>query len=304
MKNKRWLITLCSVFLGIIMLASAAFFLWKTNTYTLELENDGHITLEYGVEAEIYGQHAVCRGNIFHRDGVEVPVTINGEWNPKELGTYQIVFKTKFAGKNVTQKGFVEIVDTLPPKITLVTNPDSFTNPSKSYEEEGYQAIDLCDGDVTANVVREERDGKVYYTATDSHGNTATKEREIIYKDVIAPIINLTGGADYKHQLGQVYAEPGFKAVDECDGDISGLTVVEGDVDGKKAGTYTITYRATDSSGNVGEIKRTIKVADYQAPVLTLKGQRELYLKVGRLILRRDIRQLTVWTEMSLQKSR
>ena len=52
-------------------------------------------------------------------------------------------------------------------------------------------------------------------------------------------------------------------------------------VNGHVDGTYTLTYRVTDSSGNTGEVKRTVKVGDVTAPVITLRGEKSTYIKVG-----------------------
>jgi hypothetical protein len=117
-----------------------------------------------------------------------------------------------------------------------------------AYVEEGFSATDNYDGDITSQVVSVEKDGVVTYTVSDSSGNTATAERKIIYKDVIAPVITLTNGPSISLNRGKDFVEPGFKAVDECDGDISASVTVEGKVDGYTYGTYTLTYRVTYSS--------------------------------------------------------
>jgi hypothetical protein len=47
-------------------------------------------------------------------------------------------------------------------------------------------------------------------------------------------------------------------------------------------GTYTITYNATDSSGNTATpIVRTINVVDVSAPVITLLGSNPVSLQCG-----------------------
>ena len=77
----------------------------------------------------------------------------------------------------------VDVVDTTPPVITLVSDPEHRTLSNHPYEEEGYTAFDRYDGDLTDKVTSEERDGHVYYSVTDSSGNTGTAVREIQYYD-------------------------------------------------------------------------------------------------------------------------
>ena len=45
---------------------------------------------------------------------------------------------------------------------------------------------------------------------------------------------------------------------------------LSGTVDTDTVGTYTITYTATDASGNVGTATRTVTVVDTTAPVITV----------------------------------
>ena len=270
---KKRVIIIGSIILSVLILLGAAYLLYFTDKYTLSLPNKGTITIEYGVDKNVTKQKALYQDRIFCRKGISLPVTVKGDWNPKELGTYKVTFETSFLGKNLSQKGSIKVLDTLPPEITLVAD--------SAYVEEGFSAKDLYDGDITDKVVREERDGKVYYTVTDSNGNTATKERKIIYKDFDGPLITLTGGQNYKHQLGTAFKEPGFTAIDDADGDVTANVTSEGTVDGMKAGTYTMKYQVKDSAGNISRIARTVTVTDLQGPVITLAGTKDLYIKVG-----------------------
>ena len=71
--------------------------------------------------------------------------------------------------------------------------------------------------------------------------------------DIVAPVITVTPGTDTVEQ-GSTWTDAGATA----DG---GETVnVSGTVDINTVGTYTITYTATDASGNVGTATRTVTV--------------------------------------------
>ena len=181
----------------------------------------------------------------------------------------------------LSEKRTFIVADTLPPEIALVSNPNHFTSPVGTYEEEGFTATDNHDGDLTSQVVREEHDGIVTYTVTDSSGNKASVDRTIVYKDVVPPTITLTNGIDISINIGKDFSDPGFTAADDCDGDLTQAVTVKGNVDGHKYGTYTLTYRVADSSGNVCEIKRTVKIGDFTAPVIALQGETFTYVKVG-----------------------
>ena len=81
--------------------------------------------------------------------------------------------------------------------------------------------------------------------------------------DTTAPVITVTSGADTVEQ-GSTWTDAGATA----DG---GETVTaSGAVDTSVVGTYTITYTATDASGNVGTATRTVIVEDTISPVITV----------------------------------
>ena len=277
-KKKIILITTISVLLCIL---AAIGTVWKFNKYSLVLSvPEDVITIEYGVD-KLPEITALCKGSLINRKGTPVKTTMNGDVDLTKLGDYEVTFTAKYKDLTLSEKRTIKIVDTTPPEIKLVSSPDHYANPALGYEEEGFTATDNYDGDLTAQVTREEKDGKIFYTATDSSGNTVTVERTLVYKDVIAPVITLVQGNNIARDKGADFAEPGFSAVDECDGDITSQVSVSGTVDGHTYGTYVLTYTVTDSSGNVAEVKRTVQIADLTKPVISLAGEVTSYIQVG-----------------------
>lgn len=277
-KKKMILITSLSVLLCILAAIAAV---WKFNKYSLVLSvTDEVITLEYGVD-KMPEITALCKGSLIHRKGIPVITKMNGDVDLNKLGDYEVTFTAKYKDMALSKKRTFKVVDTTPPEIKLVSSPDHYANPVLGYEEEGFTATDNYDGDLTANVTKEEKDGKIFYTVEDSSGNTATAERTLVYKDVIAPVITLVQGNNIARDKGPDFVEPGFTAVDECDGDLTSKVTVSGTVDGRTYGTYILTYTVTDSSGNIGEVKRTVQIADLRKPVISLNGEWKTYMKVG-----------------------
>lgn len=266
---------------GIFCVLAIFFAIFMFGGYTLELSipKEG-ITLEYGVE-KMPKVTGVCRNNLIKWPGFTVPLTVEGEVDLKKLGEYSLSFQAEFRGKTYTTKRVVVVADTLPPVIELVSNPDYITNPGLGYVEEGFTATDNYDGDVTSLVVSEQKDGVVIYTVADSSGNKATVERQLNYKDEIAPVITLVQGNNISLNRGKDFVDPGYTAVDECDGDITQKVTVEGSVNGHQYGTYTLTYRVADAKGNATEVQRVVRIADITAPVISLAGATSTYIKVG-----------------------
>ena len=104
--------------------------------------------------------------------------------------------------------------------------------------------------------------------------------RTVIVADTVVPVITLSGSASVNHEQGVAYSDAGASASDSVDGSVSVTT--SGTVDTDTAGTYTLTYTATDSAGNAATaVTRTVIVADRTVPVITLTGDASVSLNVG-----------------------
>ena len=199
-KKKIIIITSIAFLLCVI---TSIFAVWKLNKYYLELNvSEKTITIEYGVD-EMPEITALCKGSLINRKGTPVKTTMKGELDLQKLGEYQVTFVSKYKDMTISEKRTIIIKDTIAPDIQLISSPDYYTNPSMAYVEEGFSATDNYDGDITSQVVSIEKDGIVTYTVSDSSGNTATAERKIIYKDVIAPVITLTNGPSISLNRGK-----------------------------------------------------------------------------------------------------
>ena len=246
-----------------VCVAAAIISIFVLNEYSLVLSiPEETIYLEYGVDSapEVT---ALCQGTILSKEGTPVSITADKEIDLNTLGTYEVSYSAEYRWYQLSATRTYIVQDTIAPVIELVSDPEHFTSPVGKYEEEGFQATDNHDGDITSQVISEENNGVVTYTVSDSSGNKTSIDRIIIYKDVIPPIISLKNGNTINLATGKIFTDPGFSASDDVDGDITSLVTVDGSVNIKKAGTYTLTYRVQDSSGNVFEIKRTVNVGKH-----------------------------------------
>ena len=97
-------------------------------------------------------------------------------------------------------------------------------------------------------------------------------------KDTEVPVITVLGDNPAIVELGATYTDAGATATDN-----SGSAVItsSGAVDTSTVGTYTITYTATDPSGNSSFATRTVNVVDTTAPVITITGDNPATVELG-----------------------
>ena len=107
--------------------------------------------------------------------------------------------------------------------------------------------------------------------------------------DSTPPIISLFGNKTFEVSHGTFFEDPGFKAIDPEEGDISERVKVSGLVNVFKEGNYELSYQVSDSAGNPAQsVIRTVVVSmnlspstDSIPPVLTLFGESTIRLKSG-----------------------
>ena len=183
------------------------------------------------------------------------------------------------------------MADTIPPVITL-SGHTNMTVPFRStYMEPGYSATDNVDGNITGSVMVSGSVNTgmlgtytISYDVTDSSNNTAIQQNRIVHvvPDTVLPVITLHGNATITVPFGAAYAEPGYAAIDNVDGNITNKVQVTGSVNSTRLGTYTMSYDVTDSSGNAAvQQSRTVHVKDLSPPVITLSGQSSMTVPFG-----------------------
>lgn len=272
---------IAGIIVGALLLVALILVALNRSTIVWNVENGAVLHWEYGYETTDNMPSAEYRGKLWAKNGRGLTPSMETSVDYNQLGEQEVTFVAKWGLKKAKLTVTYEVSDQTGPEITLVSDPNYFTSPIAEYEEEGFTAIDKTDGDVTASVVREEKDGKVYYTAKDSFGNTTTVVRDIVYKDVVYPVIELTEGTAIDANVGDEYVDPGYLATDDVDGDITAKVQVSGTVDTSVPGTYTLTYSVSDGYQNTTSVDRVVTVKDIAPPVLTLEGNSICYLKLG-----------------------
>lgn len=113
--------------------------------------------------------------------------------------------------------------------------------------------------------------GQVEYRTNGPRLVSSPEVTEINGVDRTPPVITLLGDNPLILTQGTPYIEPGWKAEDNADGDISARVQTSGFVNINTPGEYTITYTVRDNAGNNATATRIVKVVPRQTP--TTPGQ-------------------------------
>ena len=187
-------------------------------------------------------------------------IKISGKVDTSKIGKYKVKYQMKYHGKTYSRTRTIIVEDTTPPIITLNGSDTTNVCASLDYIDEGAKAIDNYDGDLTKKIKVKKKKNKIIYSVTDSNGNKTTVERNLVVNDDKSPEIALNGDAYMYIYIGGTYEDMGATANDNCDGDLTSKIKKLGEVNTSAAGEYEISYQVEDSSGNVSEAKRVVKV--------------------------------------------
>ncbi len=265
-------------FLGIVLLIYAVIFAVTFVLEKPEIHEENIETIEVNSNVEIKKPKAE-----YHFSDVSDKVKIYNHIDYNKVGEYEIEYEVDTIIGPYKKVVKVVVVDTQSPIIELEGGEDYKQSYSKEFEEPGYQAIDAYEGDLTENVQtrREDIDElhfRVLYEVSDSSGNKSQIIRNVEIIDDIAPNIKLNGSTSMTVYLNGKYEEKGATAEDEKDGDLTDQIKIEGSVNTSKEGDYIITYKVTDSSGNVAIKERIVTVRKKLVADDTSDGNGVIYL--------------------------
>lgn len=214
--------------------------------------------------------------------------TIRGQEDPStsKLGEYEKVYELSCLGRTYTITRTIHVVDNTPPVIQLKGETEMTLSSMDFFAEAGWEASDNYDGDLTSAVtVSQDYDEDtstciVTYTAQDSSGNEASAQRRIQVQDVVAPTLILHGDADLYTSAAN-FKEPGYSAVDDLAGDLTGQVIVESDYKPCTEGDFTFIYNVQDPSGNFATVQRVVHVIDSTPPRISLAGDQKIKIYAG-----------------------
>ena len=235
------------------------------------------ITATFGEPYKEPGIRAVLRGRLFGEWKREVPVRVEGKVDTDTLGRYILTYSARFLFRKASCTRSVTVADRTAPLITLKSKPGYSPSWLEGYREEGFEAFDDVDGDVTDRVRREDCGAEVCYRVRDSAGNESTAVRIPKYS-VQRPEIVLNGPDSLRIPASMYYEDPGVTAVDALGNDLSAYVETEGEVRPWEAGEYTLRYTVTNRLGDTVSAVRRVTVEDRSLPEPETPEQETIYL--------------------------
>lgn len=219
------------------------------------------------------------------------------ELSLEEPGIYELNIKATDKAKNQTTEEFtVQIDQTAPGSPQIELDPEGWTNAEKvtvtieAGEDEG-SGVSQTEYRIGENddwktytepfQITEEGETTIYARTVDQAGNISEIAQAAVKLDRTAPVLTLLRENPLYLQNDEKFADPGYEVTDQFDKTIADKVKVEGKVDTKKIGIYTITYTVKDHAGNETQQTREVHVVDTTAPEITLEGKKEITIELG-----------------------
>lgn len=240
-------------------------------SYTIKNASNGTVT------QDVYAINATSSNQTFN-----FPVTIDESTYTPGTYTIKITASDSVPAHEQLQSLTFEVEDKTPPAAPIITIPSNghMTNnatPTVSgTSEAGATVTVVLDGTVAGTATAgsngswawavesplPEGTHMVKTRASDVAGNVGPDSAIHTFTvDVTPPIITLIGSPSMQIKIGSAYTDPGAKAQDAVDGDLTSQIKVTGTVNVNRAGSYVLTYKLQDSSGNAAaSVLRTVDV--------------------------------------------
>ena len=264
-----------SIATAIFLFAAGIFFMTDDRHVRFYVSGGQEVSVEYGADFKDPGASAAAVGAF--SQSRPLSVACQGRVDTSRLGSYRLIYSARYKSRDYTAERVVNVVDTTPPEITLLTDPDRAQNWLDGYAEEGYTAYDAHDGDLTGAVTVSTRGEEIVYSVTDAAGNRAEAVRRPEYT-VGRPELTLNGESDVVISARLNYADPGVTARDAHGNDLGAYVTVSGTLTPDRPGDYTLTYSVTNAAGDAVTTERHVTVSGQALPAIAAPEGKVIYL--------------------------
>lgn len=259
LKKNKTLILIIAIIIFTILLVG----LISSHKVKIKIIGEQNIVINYKDNYKDKGAKVeVC--TLFKCKDISSKIEIINKVNTEKIGNYEVIYKFKYKNKNYETKRKIAVKEKEPPQIILNGAEEVLVCPTKKYQEEGFEAKDNYDGDITNKVITDITDESITYSVSDSSNNKTSVIRKIKYGDEEKPTITLKGYSRISLNVGENYQESGYTVEDNCDDSLDSKVKITNNIDSNKIGTYYVNYEVEDSNGNKATATRTVVVYGFQ----------------------------------------
>eukprot|EP00051_Salpingoeca_urceolata_P026487 m.477476 g.477476 ORF g.477476 m.477476 type:complete len:4581 (-) comp20853_c0_seq1:124-13866(-) len=299
----------CTDAAGNVGMATRAIHVIDTQQPVITMTGDSPVVLEAG---SVYNDAGATAADVAGDTDLTNDIVVAGaDLDTKVPGryevTYNVVDSENLAALTVTR--VVLVLDSTRPTLSLVGGDATVDHEAATpYVDAGVVLSDIVTSEATlrANLVETDHVNpniralglhQFSYTTHDEANNLATISRTIRLVDNTKPTVTLEGDVapfvwqaggrfcdgSILHVCAHPFVDPGYKAADTVDGDLSANVVVTGEVltNTPSETPYELTYTVTDKTGNTNTATRMVKVIDTRAPAITLNGEDTVIVEGG-----------------------
>ncbi|MFN3758606.1 MAG: T9SS type A sorting domain-containing protein [Algoriphagus aquaeductus] len=185
-------------------------------------------------------------------------------------GTYTITWTYDDGNGNTSTQTQTVIVDDTTAPVPAVAQLPTISGQC-AVEITAPKATDACEGEITGTTTdptsyTEQGTYTITWTYDDGNGNASTQTQTVVVDDTTAPVPAMAELPTISGQCAVEVSAP--KAIDACEGEITGTTTDPTSY--TEQGTYTITWTYDDGNGNTTTQTQTVIVDDTTAPVPTV----------------------------------
>ncbi|WP_298540757.1 immunoglobulin-like domain-containing protein [uncultured Aquimarina sp.] len=279
-------------------------FTFTVETLSSELATNSNATLNFKITETIgnssykmmydtSNQGVFTFNEVVYQPGDEIPVEagdFSGFYTGTEMGSHDVTFKVINANTLPLEKTGSLLMnytdpDTEAPFIELIGEAEITIRVGEEYNDQGIIVTDNVDVEIDIRVeimgmvdIQKPETYVITYTATDTSENSSFITRKVTVIDDEAPVITLIGDNPITIFVGATFTDPGVMLSDNVD-TIEMLQenlTITGNVNTNLEGDYTIMYSVTDSSDNMTNLNRVVKVVNDAPPVIRILGQNPL----------------------------
>jgi hypothetical protein len=239
---------------------------------------------EESVFIEVYSSYIELGITSIDNFDTETIKSTEGSIDTSVTSIYTITYTvTDHSGNETIVTRMVHVEDTTAPVVVLMGSETLAVEVYSDYIDLGIFSVDNYDTDldilfestVDTAIVGEYI---VTYTVTDNDANQTIKTRKILVVDSTSPEVVLNGDEVIYLEVYHPYIEQNATYSDNYDTDLT--VVIDQHVNNMVLGEYTVTYSFTDDYSNQTVVTRTVHVVDTIVPVVTLIGNKVIYMNV------------------------